>query len=196
MRSVIAIALLFLCTTVGEAQRVKDRKAPTITIRMPTAQAAYTTDIPTIMINGTANDNIGVTKVTWHTDRGQQGVAKGMAAWSFSATLLAGKSVLTVEAVDAAGNRGEDRLTVTVTTPPPPPGPLMVEWIYSSTVGDMFQMERCMAPCSTMQPVAAIAIKDRSWRDTTVNTAQHYCYRMAVLTGGALGPYSNTLCSP
>ena len=55
-------------------------------------------------------------------DRGGSGDATGTSSWSASGVpLLSGDNVITVTALDAAGNTGTDVLTVTytVTTPPP-----------------------------------------------------------------------------
>ena len=186
--SVVSVAL----ASVALAQN-----APRVTVTIPTLAATYTTSTTPLRVGGTARDNRGVTQVTWVTDRGGAGIAQGTTTWAASIPLQAGTNQLTITAQDAEGHTGTARLTVTLTAPPPPPGPITVEWRYGGSTGDAFQMERCVAPqpC-TMGPVASIAIADRSWTDTGVLSSQNYCYRMAVTTGGSLGPYSNTLCSP
>jgi hypothetical protein len=109
-------------------------------------------------------------------------------------TLLAGVTKLTVTAVDTAGHTGQDVLTITLMASPPPPGPITVIWAWSGG-GETFQVERCTVSCGAMAAVAAVAITERQWTDTGVQPTSNYCYRLAVVTGGSRGPYSNTLCS-
>jgi hypothetical protein len=62
--------------------------------------------------------------VNWTNDRGGSGVANGTTSWAIaSIPLVNGTNVITVIALDAAGNTGIDTLTVvysgTTTTPSP-----------------------------------------------------------------------------
>jgi predicted xylose isomerase-like sugar epimerase len=69
-----------------------------------------------ISVGGTAADDRGVNQVSWTNDRGGSGVATGTTSWSLTnVPLVNGTNVITVTAVDAAGNRGTDSLTVTYT---------------------------------------------------------------------------------
>jgi hypothetical protein len=173
------------------------QNTPRVTITTPTSQATYSTATTPLMVAGTAASNRDITSVAWSTDRGGSGQAQGREQWSASIPLQAGVNRITIRAMNARGRSGQDVLTVTLAAPPPPPGPITVEWSSRDTGGDAFQMERCVAPepC-TMEPVAVLALADRSWVDTTVLSSANYCYRMAVLTGATVGPYSNTACSP
>jgi len=73
---------------------------------------------------GTANDNVGVTEVTWVNNRGGNGVASGTSSWSVgSVPLQAGTNVITVTARDAAGNAQQASVTVTFGTASVPPSP-------------------------------------------------------------------------
>jgi hypothetical protein len=95
-----------------------DPTAPTVSITAPTAGAAYTTNISPLTLGGTAGDNIGVTQVSWASDRGGSGTAAGTMSWSAAGIALQpGVNVLTVTARDAAGNTGTAILTVTYTAP-------------------------------------------------------------------------------
>src|SRR5262245_36118348 len=95
-----------------------DTTLPTISITSPTANPTFTATAASITLGGTAADNVGVTQVRWASDRGGSGVASGTTSWSTSAIpLLSGVNVITVTAVDAAGNPGTDSLTVTYTAP-------------------------------------------------------------------------------
>jgi Putative Ig domain len=94
-----------------------DTTVPTATINAPTTGTAFSTTASTIGMGGTASDNVNVTQVRWSSDRGGSGVATGTTNWSISSLpLLSGANVITVTAVDAAGNQGTDSLTVTYTS--------------------------------------------------------------------------------
>lgn len=96
-----------------------DTTAPTVTIDSPTAAATFTTTSDTIALGGTADDNVGVTGVSWANSRGGSGPASGTTAWTASGIALQpGQNVLAVTARDAAGNAATDSLTVTYDTPP------------------------------------------------------------------------------
>ena len=98
-----------------------DTTRPAVSIGSPTTDTTYSTATSSINLGGSANDNVGVTQIRWATDRGASGVAAGTpASWSAAIPLLAGANVITVTAVDAAGNSGTDALTVTYTAPQPP----------------------------------------------------------------------------
>ncbi len=97
-----------------------DTTAPTVAITSPTASPTYTTTSSSLMLGGTASDNIGVTQVTWANSRGGSGMATGTTSWTASGIVLqSGTNVLTVTARDAAGNTSTDSLTVTSDTTPP-----------------------------------------------------------------------------
>jgi hypothetical protein len=92
-----------------------DTTPPICTITDPTAGATYATATsPITTIAGTASDAVGVTSVTWTCDTGGSGTATGTTDWSIaSITLTVGANVITVSAHDAAGNIGQDTITVT-----------------------------------------------------------------------------------
>jgi Putative Ig domain/Fibronectin type III domain/Glucodextranase, domain B len=96
--------------------RVPDTTVPVVTITSPTSASTYTTS--TMTISGTASDNVGVTVVSWSTDRGSSGTAAGTTNWTAAGVALqSGANVVTVTALDAAGNQGKAMLTVTYTPP-------------------------------------------------------------------------------
>jgi len=198
MKVGLALFLTLLCTLPAwcRSPNAADHKKPAITITAPTSASTYATTATPLMVGGTASDNVGVRQVTWTNAAGGSGTATGTTIWSSSIPLTIGSNLITVTAYDAAGNTATDTLTVTLMSSTPPPGPITVDWSFSGS-GDTFQMERCVAPqpCP-MASVAAIAIGDRTWTDNAVSPSENYCYRMAVTTGGVLGAYSNTLCSP
>jgi hypothetical protein len=95
-----------------------DVTPPTVTISGPTSAATWTSTSSVLTISGTASDNVGVTQVTWATDRGGAGTASGTTNWSASGVALqSGANVVTVTARDAAGKQSTDTLTVTYTPP-------------------------------------------------------------------------------
>jgi len=97
---------------------VPDTTVPVVTITGPTTGSSYSTSSSTMTISGTGSDNVGVTAVTWSTDRGSSGTASGTTNWTASSVALqGGANVVTVTARDAAGNLGRATLTVTYTPP-------------------------------------------------------------------------------
>jgi len=99
--------------TVTVTRSGSDTTLPTISISIPTTAPTLSTTSPSLTLGGTAADNIGVTAVTWASDRGGSGTAAGTTSWRASLTLLAGVNVVTVTARDAAGNQSTDAVTVT-----------------------------------------------------------------------------------
>jgi hypothetical protein len=92
---------------------VADRTAPTVTITTPTSGTKYNSSTSTVAIGGSASDNVGVTEVTWSSDRGGGGTATGTGSWSVAGIdLQNGQNTITVTARDAAGNTASDVLTV------------------------------------------------------------------------------------
>jgi hypothetical protein len=111
--------------TVTYSAPTADTTLPAVTITSPTSNSSYTASSSRLTISGTASDNVGVTLVSWVTDRGASGTASGTTNWTASEILLqSGTNNVTVTARDAAGNRKTDVLTVTYavttsdTTPP------------------------------------------------------------------------------
>ncbi len=95
-----------------------DTVAPALAITTPASGGAYTTTASSLALGGTATDNIGVTQVSWASNRGGSGTASGTTSWTASSIALqTGTNVLTVTARDAAGNAGTATLTVTRATP-------------------------------------------------------------------------------
>jgi hypothetical protein len=95
-----------------------DPTAPAVTVTSPTTAPTYATSSSTMTISGTGSDNVGVTVVSWSTDRGSSGTAGGTTAWTAAGVALqSGVNVVTVTALDAAGNQGKAVLTVTYTPP-------------------------------------------------------------------------------
>jgi hypothetical protein len=112
-----------LTVTVSSTGGTADTTAPTASIVTPTTGSTYMTTRSTLNLTGSAADNRGVSQVRWENSRGSSGVASGTTSWAIAnIPLQSGTNVITVTAVDSAGNRGTDTVTVTystTTTPPP-----------------------------------------------------------------------------
>ena len=94
---------------------------PTVTITAPTGAPTYTSNSPTLSIGGTADDNVGVTRVAWTNSRGGSGTCTGTTSWSTgSIALFPGSNLITITATDTDGNTGTDTLTVTYNDIVPP----------------------------------------------------------------------------
>ncbi len=115
--------------TVTYTATTADTTRPTVSISTPTTNTSHSTAASSVNLGGTAGDNVGITQVRWVSDRGGSGVATGTASWSASGIpLLSGSNVITVTAVDAAGNAGTDSLTVTYTVTTAAPDDCYAQW--------------------------------------------------------------------
>jgi len=91
-----------------------DTDSPSIWVTAPTSDIAYTTQSRSLTLQGSAWDNVGVTLVTWTNSRGGSGIATGTTDWTASGIVLRrGWNLVTVTAVDAAGNEATTTLSVT-----------------------------------------------------------------------------------
>ncbi|MCD4678176.1 MAG: hypothetical protein K8S18_19620, partial [Desulfobacula sp.] len=93
-----------------------DKELPIVLITSPTKEDSLTTEKSSIDVSGTASDNKGVTRVSWSNSRGGSGEATGTTTWSVSGINLGeGSNIITVAAVDEAGNKSQDTFTVVYT---------------------------------------------------------------------------------
>jgi len=84
-----------------------------LTITNPSV-TSVSTNRPVIVINGTAQDTVGVVEVSWTNSTGPSGIASGTTNWSTGEIpLLVGDNRITMRAKDAAGNVGWRALVVT-----------------------------------------------------------------------------------
>jgi len=88
-----------------------DHTPPTLRILSPAFTIASTSE-PSILVSGTAGDNVGVALVTWTNLTGASGKASGTTNWSAQIPLLVGTSVVIIRAYDSAGNSAWRALTV------------------------------------------------------------------------------------
>jgi hypothetical protein len=90
-----------------------DTTPPSITILSP-AMTTVSTSASSIMVSGTASDNVGVAIVTWSSSTGGSGTANGMSNWTTGAIpLYVGMTTIIINASDAAGNTAWRSITVT-----------------------------------------------------------------------------------
>jgi hypothetical protein len=89
----------------------KDVTPPSITIVSPGVSITSTSSA-SILVTGTAKDNVAVSEMKWGTSGGASGIASGTGNWSISVPLLTGTNVITVRAWDAAGNSSWRAITV------------------------------------------------------------------------------------
>src|SRR5581483_7224593 len=74
-----------------------DTTAPAISITSPTSSGTYSTSSNSVALAGAASDNVGVTQVSWVTDKGGSGTASGTTSWSVaSVPLQSGQNTITV----------------------------------------------------------------------------------------------------
>lgn len=89
-----------------------DTTPPSLTILSP-ASTNIATSATSLVVSGTASDNIGVSQVTWSSSTGGSGTATGTNQWTTPAIpIYIGTTTIIVRAYDAAGNTSWRSLTV------------------------------------------------------------------------------------
>ncbi len=103
-----------------------DTQAPTVVITGPTGLATFRTNSATLVISGTASDDIGVSQVDWSNVElpgmayVANGTAVGTTSWEeTSVTLVPGDNLITVTVFDVLGNSNTTTLTVHYDDQPP-----------------------------------------------------------------------------
>jgi hypothetical protein len=90
-----------------------DTTPPSLTILSPATTNVSTSD-SSLVIKGTAQDNVGVASVTWSSANGGSGVASGTINWTTPAIpLYVGATIIMIRANDAAGNTSWRSISVT-----------------------------------------------------------------------------------
>ncbi len=118
-----------------------DVTKPEVKFTSPVAGGEYETNESVITFKGTALDDTGITKLEWHNSlTGESGPAIGAADWRIPQMLIQeGTNIITVTAVDAAGNESEASLNV-IYIPPDTQGPSV--YITSPTIGNTYQTDK------------------------------------------------------
>ncbi len=97
---------------------LSDIESPTITIASPTDGQTFTTS--SITVNGTASDNVDVSKVEVKVGAaGSWQTATGTTSWSTGVTLSEGSNTITARATDTSGNTKEASINITIDTTSP-----------------------------------------------------------------------------
>ncbi len=94
-----------------------DTVLPTISITSPLNGQVFT--ISPITVNGTASDNMGLSKVEVKVGNGDWQNASKTASWSLQVTLSEGLNMIYARATDISGNTKEASINVTLDTTPP-----------------------------------------------------------------------------
>jgi hypothetical protein len=90
-----------------------DTTAPSLAILSP-ATTNFSTSATSLVVTGTARDNVGIIAVTWSSSNGDSGSATGTANWATAPIpLYVGTTAITIRAKDAAGNTAWRSITVT-----------------------------------------------------------------------------------
>jgi hypothetical protein len=95
-----------------------DTLPPSITITAPSTTGNFTTTSSPVTLHCTAFDDVGVAYVRW-TNQGSfgDGICGWGTFWYATIPLVTGANVITVTAVDTAGNTATDQITVTFNPP-------------------------------------------------------------------------------
>jgi hypothetical protein len=97
---VLSTSQSFVWTITSDAGA--DTIPPELVILSPESGSRVSTD--SIVLAGTARDNVGVERVWWSNHRGSSGTATGTTSWTATVPLIPGRSAIEVTAADATGN--------------------------------------------------------------------------------------------
>ena len=125
--------------TLGVTYTPPDTLPPTITITSPTSALSYTSPGSTIVLAGSASDNVGIAKVSWANDRGTNGTASGTTNWTTGGIVLQnGLNQITITAYDAAGNQSRALLAVSYSATKVNPLVIATSTLPLSNVGQTY----------------------------------------------------------
>jgi hypothetical protein len=112
MRGAAAILVLACAALVG-CDEDSDKKPLVVTITSPTTEPDYDTNIPTVVLEGSARHGEKVTRVTWENAATLgTGTATGTHAWGADVPLAVGDNAITVTGHDSADDDGYDSIDV------------------------------------------------------------------------------------
>ncbi len=121
-----------------------DRMAPTLNITSPTDATVHATSSASISLQGTADDNKKVARVTWMTtdSNGVAGLSSQgtSVTWDAQIDLKEGENAVTVRAYDADGNRASKRLYIVYTRAPATSVTTEGAWTRTADEGQAFSV--------------------------------------------------------
>jgi hypothetical protein len=89
-----------------------DTTPPSLSIASPST-SSFSTSASSVVVSGTAHDDVKVALVTWSSSTGGSGTASGTDNWTTPAiALYVGSTTITIRASDAAGNTSWRSITV------------------------------------------------------------------------------------
>ena len=162
---------------------------PTITITAPTVDPTLAASTHFIPLVGTASDGA---VVTWTSDRGGSGTARGAARWMVPVVpVLPGVNVITVSATDAEGDVATDTLTVTADS--------VTQHLAEGSTGAFFSTEVALAnPNGARARVALTFVKQGGAsvvRDLMLEPTSRSTLRLGDIPELDASPVSITLSS-
>ena len=89
-----------------------DITPPVVTITLPAISDRVLKAVQSTTIGGVATDDNEIVEVSWVNSRGGSGVATGTDVWLAGVLLYWGRNVITITAVDGAGNRGSTSISI------------------------------------------------------------------------------------
>ncbi|MDD5485914.1 MAG: Ig-like domain-containing protein, partial [Methanocellales archaeon] len=148
-----------------------DTTTPTISITCPASGQVFSTD--TITVNGTASDNIALSKVEVKLNSGSWQTATGTTSWSTSVTLANGSNIIYARATDTSYNTGETSITVTYNPPPDTTTPTIS--ITCPASGQVFSTDTITVNGTASDNIALskveVKLNSGSWQTATGTTS-------------------------
>jgi hypothetical protein len=104
-------------TTISE-NAPDDTTNPTITITNPVEDQSYPAETISVLVSGTAADDVQVSLVEVSTDGSTWKTATGTTDWSTSVSVQEGSNQILARVTDSSDNIGTDLVNITVESPP------------------------------------------------------------------------------
>lgn len=111
---VIAVAGCAQGSSTTAAEPDSDRSAPVISITSPSSTGSFITNQDSVIVSGTATDNVAVDRITWSFNGSGEADVAGIDNWSTPVLLLSsGDNTISIRGTDAAGNQATTQIVVT-----------------------------------------------------------------------------------
>jgi hypothetical protein len=156
-----------------------DAILPTVTISYPTNGQTFRTT--TITVNGTALDNVEVSKVEVKVGLGGWQTASGTTSWSTPVTLVPGPNTIYARATDTAGNTKNTSVKVIYDIIPPV---IYHENITTADEGESIPISATITDSTTKVANATLFYRisgEEAWITTPMTIPQPYRHRMLQL---------------